>query len=200
MSNELYAYVHRRASDNKVFYVGKGKGNRCSVAHRNPHWRNVAKKHGWVVQIVDAGLTEAEAWELECALIDLCGRETLTNKTDGGEGQANPSQETRDKISRGNKGKVLSVEARAKISEKHKGKPKSEEAKARMSLAAMGNKKGLGKVKSAELRQKLSEVRMGMKFSAEHRKSLSEARKRAWANPEFKIKRAALLAASRKKK
>ena len=82
--------MHRRATDNKVFYVGKGKGKRANwVYERNPRWTRTYKKHGLVVEIVFDGLSEQEAFELEIQTIAEMRYhfgDTLCNMTDGGDG------------------------------------------------------------------------------------------------------------------
>lgn len=90
MNNEFYVYLHRRKTDNKVFYVGKGKGKRAYRPYgRNRRWTSTAKKHGFCVEIVFDNLTESEAFELEIETIKemrYIFQETLCNMTDGGEG------------------------------------------------------------------------------------------------------------------
>ena len=83
-------------------------------------------KHSYVrvplfeqIQIID-GLTEEEAWNKEIELIKLYGREdlgtgTLNNLTHGGPTQKSgwsQSEQAREKISRGNKGKIRTEEQR----------------------------------------------------------------------------------------
>lgn len=48
-----YVYLHRRATDGSVFYVGKGKGRRGWDLKReyNKHWIRAAIKHGITVEI-----------------------------------------------------------------------------------------------------------------------------------------------------
>ena len=106
--HSYYVYAHRRCSDNKVFYVGKGCGKRAWVlCGRNTYWQRVVEKHGCYVDIVFSGLTEDEAYELEYNTIleFQYFQEPLTNLTDGGVGGKNPSQETRHKQSVAKKGK-----------------------------------------------------------------------------------------------
>lgn len=87
--NEFYVYVHRRASDNLPFYVGKGKDKRAwSQSPRSAFWKNVKTKHGLIVEIVFDNLSEEEAFQ--------CEKDTilefryfgypLVNLTNGGEG------------------------------------------------------------------------------------------------------------------
>lgn len=96
-------YVHRRADDGRVFYVGKGaRDDRATYfKKRNPYWCAVASKHGVTVEIVARFETDALACECEQELIAWYGRENLTNLTDGGEGSVAVavSAETRAKLS-----------------------------------------------------------------------------------------------------
>lgn len=91
--NDYYVYVHRRASDNLPFYVGKGKGRRAwqiTGKSRNPHWHKVNKKHGLIVELVFENLTEEESFDLEKNTIlefSYFGF-PLTNMSSGGEGNS----------------------------------------------------------------------------------------------------------------
>lgn len=136
--NRFFVYLHRRASDNKVFYVGKGTGRRHLKAHgRNQHWHNVAKKHGWSHDVVFSGLSHAEALELEkdTILEMLYFSQPLTNKNAGGTGfsgwkmpaitrkrigaavSASFTPERRDAYSKMISGRVMPVDSRKKLSE-----------------------------------------------------------------------------------
>lgn len=89
MSEEkpFYVYVHRRATDGRVFYVGKGKCGRIHERkNRNLHWHNIVNKHGFTANIVMRFDREECAFSFERALIKYYGRENLCNLTDGGEG------------------------------------------------------------------------------------------------------------------
>lgn len=101
---DFYVYVHCRATDGRIFYVGKGFKQRAwSASKRNAHWNNIVKKHGFYVEIVQDGMQEWWAFELERELIALHGRGSkfLCNATDGGDGSsgAERSLETRKKLS-----------------------------------------------------------------------------------------------------
>lgn len=82
----FYVYLHKRPTDNSVFYVGKGKENRAwTNKSRSPHWQHVVDKHGgFLVEIIKENLTEQEAFELEALTVRGIGIENLTNKTLGG--------------------------------------------------------------------------------------------------------------------
>jgi hypothetical protein len=139
-----YVYVLARP-DGRVFYVGKGKGRRiwdhdkearkghqchkCNIIRKI--WRQGGEVQRYTVLVT---ASEQEALDYECELIAQYGRKNLSNLTDGGEGQRNPSAETREKISRAlrgrtppNKGIPLSEEAKRHLSEINKGKKISDE-------------------------------------------------------------------------
>lgn len=148
---KFYTYLHRRESDNSIFYVGKGQRRRAWITRRksNPHWMNTVAKHGFKVEICAEWPTEAEAFEHEKFLIE-CFRDmgyALCNMTDGGEGASGlkhppRSAETRAKLSAANKGKTSgnkgntyshSAETRARMSAAKKGRKVSAETRAKMS-------------------------------------------------------------------
>lgn len=122
-------YFHINVVKNQIFYVGIGKGRRAySKRMRNKHWHNTVKKYkGYVVDIVEEGLTWEEACEKEKHYIQLIGRRdlgkgTLVNMTDGGEG----TQNLANRISFF-KGKSHSEEAKEKNRIAHLGKKQSKE-------------------------------------------------------------------------
>lgn len=85
--NDYYVYVHRRLSDNKIFYVGKGKNKRAfEKSDRNPKWNNIANVHGFKVEFAVSHMEELDALKLEQDMIAWFGKENLANVTDGGEG------------------------------------------------------------------------------------------------------------------
>jgi len=155
-----YIYLHRRASDGRVFYVGKGSGKRAwTTAGRNRHWHNVAKKHGHTVEIYRNGLSEECSFSIERILIAAIGRGNLCNLTDGGEGISGlkrnfskehrmkiaiaatgrkASQATKDAMSAGQKGKIISESHRKALSDALKGHLTTDETKSKISEAHKG--------------------------------------------------------------
>lgn len=133
MSQEkpFYVYVHRRATDGRVFYVGKGKGNRYKSNNlRNNYWHNIVNKHGFTHHIVMRFECEECAFSFERALIKHYGRSNLCNMTDGGEGASGVKQSDYTKELRASKirgelhpfyGKKLSDEHKSKLSSSHIG-------------------------------------------------------------------------------
>jgi hypothetical protein len=83
----FFVYLHRRASNGKVFYVGKGcRYRHKSLWNRSQHWQNIVNKHGYTIEIVQTGMQEWWAFELECELILKYSDHGLCNRTNGGEG------------------------------------------------------------------------------------------------------------------
>ena len=69
--NKFYVYGHYNAADNKLFYIGKGTGNRKdSKSHRSNLWFQFTTENSWYSGIIKDSLNEAEALTLESALID----------------------------------------------------------------------------------------------------------------------------------
>jgi group I intron endonuclease len=97
------------------------------------------------------------------------------------------SEETRKKISEGNKGKILSEKTRKKMSEKHKGKQSpnkgkilSDETRQKISERNKGNKNCLGRILSENTKQKISNSLTGKSLSEEHKRKLSETTSNYW--------------------
>lgn len=130
--NRFYTYAYLR-EDRTPYYIGKGSGYRITHPGRN------VKKPSTKDRIIflKQNLTEEEAFRHEIYMIAVFGRKNngtgiLRNKTDGGEGNSGyiPSQETRDKISINNKGRIpwnkgipRPDDTKRKQSESMKGKP-----------------------------------------------------------------------------
>lgn len=92
--SRFYVYIHRRVTDNRVFYVGKGHSSRgWKSTGRNNLWHKVANKYGVACEIVKDDLDEELSFTLEKDLISFYGRidlrtGPLVNFTDGGEGRS----------------------------------------------------------------------------------------------------------------
>ena len=99
---KYYVYLHRRATDGTVFYVGKGSGGRAwNSSKRNAHWRRVVDKHDYTVEIVMRFNNEDCAFSMEKAIISMYGIENLTNFEIGGRGKSGRRSNdlTRERIS-----------------------------------------------------------------------------------------------------
>ncbi len=89
--DKFYTYLHYTKDTNIVFYVGKGKNDRClHTEDRSTWWQNVVNKHDYYIVIESINLSEDEAFKREIELIAKFGRKqyggTLVNLSDGGEG------------------------------------------------------------------------------------------------------------------
>ncbi len=86
-----YVYLYIDPRDDKPFYVGKGRGNRCfahlSVTGDNEKARILkelrANKLEPQIEILRYGLTDEQAELVESCVIDLLGLEQLSNKVRG---------------------------------------------------------------------------------------------------------------------
>ena len=68
--NDYYVYLHRKKTDNTIFYVGKGREYRAwSTVGRSKAWRQVADSCERSVEIVARDLEESVALAMERRLI-----------------------------------------------------------------------------------------------------------------------------------
>ena len=135
----MVVYLHRKKSDNTVFYVGIGQDYRPYITiGRNNLWNKVKEKYGIVIDVIHENINKEEAIKIEIELISKYGRidkgtGCLTNLTDGGEGisaghKHNDSfkEKARQRqlgIAPWNKGKKHTKEHNDKVSMALKGKP-----------------------------------------------------------------------------
>ena len=171
VSPDFYVYVHRRATDGRIFYVGKGRNGRAwSNKGRNLLWQRTANKSGFVVEVVQTGMQEWWAFEMERELIASYGRDNLCNFTDGGEGAAGvvPSSETRAKLSAAGLGRKHTAEAKLKMSLALLGKKRTSEMNARNSAVR------LGKPLKEATKAKLSAALMGHEVRDDVRKKIGD--------------------------
>lgn len=175
----FYAYTHARPNVegvDAIFYVGKGKLDRDrDFTHRTFHHKNIVAKHGGRDKIVVTRFpcdSEAEAHRLEKLLIASyrAAGVRLANFTDGGDGLSGHrhSEESKAKISEGNKGKKLSAEHRKFLSEYWKARPcpiaglkHTDETKAKLSALRKGKPNpSASRPVSEETRDKISATKL----------------------------------------
>lgn len=160
--NKYYVYMHRRATDGSIFYVGKGHGKRAYYKHnRSLHWRNIESKSGFEVDICQSGMSEPEAFLLEMWVIASLRHKgvALCNLTDGGEGMSNPSEETRRKLSEAHLGKKMTEDQRKAVSDRMRGELNY----------------WYGKTFSDEHKEKLAAARIDRKLTETHRKRIGDS-------------------------
>lgn len=189
--NNFYVYEHWRLDRDECFYVGKGKGRRAyDMKYRNRHHNAIQAKvarEGAAIEVrmVAIGLTEQEAFDLECERIRFWRNAgiDLANMTDGGDGKSGYtcSDATKQKMSDAAKERNKNPEYIEKLRVKTKQtwetnslirerviesgrarrgikrKPTSEETKIKIGLANKGKKR---KPASVETRKKIPIVRV----------------------------------------
>lgn len=124
---KFYVYAHVRNDNGRIFYVGKGYGERAWVTRRrNRHWTNIASKVGYKVQILKDGMPEKDALEFEIKTIAEIGMQNLCNMTIGGDGASGykMTPEQRSHLKKILTGRIVAPETRMKISMSNSGKKK----------------------------------------------------------------------------
>lgn len=216
----FYVYEHWRPDTGACFYVGKGHDDRAYKFRRNKYHKHIVKKLARAglkpdVHIVKSGLDESAALALEVERIAYWKAQgvTLANITNGGEGVCGlkHSEETRVKIraKRAQQKIVCSEETREKISRAQRGIPKPMERRLAQSRTMTGRKMpevtraalraaNAGSKRTAEARARMSAAQRGHATSdqaranmraahlgkllpAETRRKMSESQRARWA-------------------
>lgn len=146
MERNKVVYLHRRTTDNSVFYVGMGSLKRAYNKQRSKWWWNIVNKNGYTVEIYKDELTQEEAFEIEIELIEKFGRidtktGILINRTKGGIAFNELSIQSKSTKSKSLRLVKRTDEWKNKISIANKGKSKSKEHRENMSKAKIGTKK-----------------------------------------------------------
>lgn len=171
-ANDHYVYLHRKAGNGEIFYVGAGRNGRSkSKCGRSKFWLATVAKHGLLIEILASDLSFQGSRDLEILTISSLrdAGYKLCNMTAGGEGLngLRHREETKAKIAAANIGKNLgkkwSDETRSKISQARVGRTHSQETKDKMSAAQKGRPKktpphNKGKRMPEEQRAKLSGI------------------------------------------
>ena len=185
----FYTYVLIDSSTNKIFYVGKGSGDRMykhvQISKGNSICRNRNKKlYNKIQKIISDGNSiislkvfenenESLVLEYEIKLISELGVDNLCNLTLGGEGTSYPyglTESHKKNISKGKIGKKrkpITDETRKKLSESR--------------LNYLNNKGHSGywkdKTIPEEVKEKMSISHKNIVFSSKHKENLSKALK-----------------------
>ena len=170
MINTFYTYIHLRADDDIVFYVGQGRGQRAYVlSWHNKYWHSTVAKHGYYVKLVKTDLTKDEAASNEIELIAYYRKVSglkLTNMTSGGDGGMLDYKHTdaaKKKIGEASKGNKHGIGNQNRL-----GIPHSEEAKQKIrDKRALQVPNRIGQSPSEETREKIRLARLGTKMSVE---------------------------------
>jgi len=178
-ANKAYIYTLSDL-DGNIKYVGKAVDLRKRYnGHLTDYTRHFTRKTCWIVSLLKKDLVPVMDIIECCDLDNWIDREQywikhfqdsgmdLLNETEGGEGLNNPSQEVRDKISKANKGKVISQNQRDIMSKRMSGE----------------NHPQYGKPKSEDTRRQISETlketnpRKDTPLTQEHKHKISDALK-----------------------
>ena len=154
------------------------------------HFGRAIKKYGWdgfVHEVICAGTTQGEAESLE---VELIARHKTQDPERGYNSAAGGcvnygwthSENTRQKMSEAQKGRVVSESVRTKMSEQLKEKWEDDEYRNKMSKARQG------RTLSEEHREKISKTEKGKVFSDAHKAKISYAKKKQWENEEYRAK------------
>jgi hypothetical protein len=158
---KFYVYEHWRKDRNECFYVGKGHGRRAYDMRRGRNrWHKFLQAKlsalgtAIEVKIIEGGLTEREAFDLEVSRIAFWKNDgaDLCNLTLGGDGPT---------------GRKHTEEWKRANSERMKGRKMSAESRAKIAASAIGNKRGLGKKKPQHVIDALKAFHTGRKRTPE---------------------------------
>jgi hypothetical protein len=171
----VYCYLRNTRSSNgkagSPYYVGVGsrsdrvwQKHACAVPANKKFMRVMRVCQSWI---------EAARWEQfyikHYGRIDL-GNGCLRNKTDGGEGCPNPSQEVRDKLSKAQSRPEV-IERLRRLAAQQKGKKVKLTAAQKRAIGRPGVKR------SKEHAQSISAALKGIKRSKSHVENLNKSRK-----------------------
>jgi len=170
----FYTYLHRSASGSgEIFYVGKGTGKRAyHQSKRNPHWKNIVRKYGLLVEICATWESEEDAFTHEKFLIGVMRNLgiDLVNRTDGGEGSS---------------GAVRSPETRAKYVHAHRQE----------STKSLHREGQTARWQNAEYQKFMSSATRSGWADPEIKARRLAGMERKWAEPGFREARAAAASA-----
>jgi len=198
----VYALLDTRYPHKPVFYIGKGKGLRANSHalesqqrfHKNTMKINKVKAiqnagHEHEVFYIKNDMSEKDAHKLEVDLIAFYGRidigtGSLTNMTDGGDGQSGRkwTDEQRKRFSEKKKQLCQDPEHKRRASEAQKKRYAKPGAHEKMQEAAKNRPKTEKYLKAMK---KAGEKRRGMKIPG-HSKRQSESMKRVWTERKRK--------------
>lgn len=171
-----YVYKHLTIDTREIFYIGKGKERRAfeKSNSRNKLWKNIVKKHGYIVEFIKENLTEEESLILEKEEIEK--HKPRANLSTGGRGGATGYKHTEESLKRRSATQSIlksTPEERLKNSIIQKEVQSRPEVKAKVKLGVAifwrKVKNGeiphplLGKIVTESTRKKLSESQKGEK-------------------------------------
>ena len=198
----FYTYAYLR-EDRTPYYIGKGSGRRYYSRKKTDVKPPKDKTR---IILLKQNLTEEEAFKHEIYMIALFGRKNLgtgilLNRTDGGQGSSNFSEEALKKISEASKNRIYSEKTRRKKSKSMTGKFHSEETKQKIKESKKNisketrekiSKHSKGRLHTEETKEKIRQANIGKKMSEETKrklknKTLSEEHRNTLSNLKRKL-------------
>jgi hypothetical protein len=172
----VYAYLRdkdsARGKAGSPYYIGVA-GSVRRPYEKNNHFVPVPKDHRRI-RLLRSGLTHEQARQWERFFIEKygrmdasTGRRLVHNRTDGGEGVVNLSNEAKSRIAAVSRQRTTSDETRQKMRKNNLGKIRSSEHKARISASL--------KKMPEEAKARLRVLNLGRRHSAEAKTKMSEA-------------------------
>jgi hypothetical protein len=166
MRNNYYIYFHINPLKKEVFYVGKGCNKRAfSKNGRNDFWKNIVKKYGYIIDIIEENLTEQESLDREIFYIKKIGRKDLglgplVNMSDGGENGNNRIRSIKHKnnLSKSLKGRKYTDEYKKNMSEVQKNRLSSMSDEYKKDMTNHIDRKGVNH--SEKSKEKMSNTRI----------------------------------------
>ena len=170
--NRFYTYAYLR-EDRTPYYIGKGSGNRI---HKRKATDIKPPKDKSRIIFLKKNITAENAYKHEIYMISVYGRKDLgtgilQNKTNGGDGVCNMSEETKQKIKEKRALQKFTDETKLKISKALTGKKRPPEVIEKIKKGRTGIKH------TEEAKQKIKEKRANQVFTEETRKKLSDLHK-----------------------
>lgn len=163
MINNKVVYLHRKKTDNSIFYVGMGNYKRAFSKQRSKDWHSIVNSCGYTVEIINENLTPEKACEIEIKLIEKYGRldlktGCLVNKTSGGIGCLTLSNSSSEKKSKLLKSILRTESWKRNISKSHKGKKKSKSHIENIRSSMTGRKLPLSTRRKMKISNKSKEI------------------------------------------
>jgi hypothetical protein len=205
-----YVYGHYKADTGELFYIGKGTGKRAWARDsRNAHWQNIVNKHGFVVKVLEDGMTDGQAYIREKELIAEVGLSNLTNVREGGD---NPTSADVKRMYENEeyKKKIAEINAKrsreqancpiwlAKVTEGNRNRGPEFRKNVSVSIQKKYDEDPEYKQRVIEANRKLAQTpewrEKNLKVievnrnSSEFKRKASDASNRRWANPEYRQK------------
>lgn len=193
MPSTTFIYALNCPITGRTRYVGKANNpEKRLILHISQARKHSYRRACWIRSLLSNGQkpsleildevpeTEWQFWECEWIRLYRALGFDLTNGTEGGEGMHNPSSETRERMSRAQKGNPSA----------RRGHKPSEETRLKLSLSHMGNKNALGHVVSDEARKKMSAnhvKRVPYNLGKKTPQAVCEKLKAAWVRRKEKL-------------